>query len=74
MHYRECMAERQGFEPWVPFGTTVFETAPFDHSGTSPFNAISFQQSALSNDRAGLPRLYLLYVLIISSMQFKELP
>lgn len=30
------MAERQGFEPWVPYGTTVFETAPFDHSGTSP--------------------------------------
>ena len=30
------MAERQGFEPWVPEGTTVFETAPIDHSGTFP--------------------------------------
>ena len=31
------MAERVGFEPTVPArGTTVFETAPFDHSGTSP--------------------------------------
>ncbi len=30
------MAERQGFEPWVRKRTTVFETAPFDHSGTSP--------------------------------------
>ena len=31
------MAERQGFEPWVPHnGTTVFETAPFDRSGISP--------------------------------------
>ncbi len=31
------MAERQGFEPWVPQrGTTDFESAPFDHSGTSP--------------------------------------
>ena len=30
------MAERVGFEPTVPCGTTVFETAPFDHSGTSP--------------------------------------
>ena len=30
------LAERQGFEPWVPFSTTVFETAPFNHSGTSP--------------------------------------
>ena len=30
------MAERQGFEPWVRKRTTVFETAPFDHSGISP--------------------------------------
>ena len=33
--------ERQGFEPWVPCGTTVFETATIDHSGTSPREAIS---------------------------------
>ena len=31
------MAERVGFEPTVTaIATTVFETAPFDHSGTSP--------------------------------------
>ena len=31
------MAEREGFEPSVPArGTTVFETAPIDRSGTSP--------------------------------------
>lgn len=30
------MAERLGFEPRVPEGTTVFETAAFDHSATSP--------------------------------------
>ena len=30
------MAERPGFEPGVPSGTTVFETAPINHSGTSP--------------------------------------
>lgn len=29
-------AERQGFEPWVPKGTTVLETAPIDHSGIFP--------------------------------------
>ena len=29
-------AERQGFEPWIPEGITVFETAPIDHSGISP--------------------------------------
>ena len=32
----DCLAERQGFEPWVPEGTTVFETAPIGHSGTFP--------------------------------------
>ena len=30
------LAERVGFEPTMPEGTTVFETAPFDRSGTSP--------------------------------------
>jgi hypothetical protein len=35
--YRPIMAERVGFEPTVPHrGTTVFETAPIDRSGTSP--------------------------------------
>ncbi len=29
-------AERQGFEPRVPLGTTVFKTAAIDHSATSP--------------------------------------
>ena len=31
------MAERGGFEPPIPAkGITVFETAAFDHSATSP--------------------------------------
>ncbi len=30
------MAEGEGFEPSVRTRTTVFETAPFDHSGTPP--------------------------------------
>ena len=29
-------AERQGFEPRVPLGTTVFKTAAIDHSATFP--------------------------------------
>ena len=28
--------EREGFEPPEPFGSTVFKTAAFDHSATSP--------------------------------------
>jgi hypothetical protein len=30
------MAEREGFEPPNPRGSTVFKTAAFDHSATSP--------------------------------------
>ena len=30
------MAEREGFEPPDPFESTVFKTAAFDHSATSP--------------------------------------
>ena len=30
------MAERQGFEPWEGFPSTVFKTAAFGHSATSP--------------------------------------
>ena len=29
-------AEREGFEPPVPRGTTVFKTAAFDHSAIPP--------------------------------------
>ncbi len=29
-------AEMEGFEPPVPRSTTVFKTAAFDHSATSP--------------------------------------
>src|SRR5690606_32176079 len=30
------LAEREGFEPPEPFGSTVFKTAAFDRSATSP--------------------------------------
>jgi hypothetical protein len=35
-HTKRGMAERVGFEPTVPYGTTVFETARFGRSRTSP--------------------------------------
>ena len=45
-------AERVGFEPTVAQGTTtVFETVPFNHSGTSPSLA---HLHALRQVRAGL--------------------
>ena len=33
---KRLSAERQGFEPRIPRGTTVFKTAAIDHSATSP--------------------------------------
>ena len=30
------MAERQGFEPWLPFGKQHFQCCSIDHSDTSP--------------------------------------
>ena len=36
------LAEGVGFEPTVPLkGTTVFETAPFNHSGTPPLGGLA---------------------------------
>ena len=32
-------AEREGFEPPVPCGTTVFKTVAIDHSAISPIDA-----------------------------------
>lgn len=32
----EALAEREGFEPPVPLGTTVFKTVVIDHSTISP--------------------------------------
>ena len=45
--------EGEGFEPSVPHkGTTVFETAPFNHSGTPPFKGrqiyVGFASMAIS--------------------------
>ena len=34
-HFKS-LAENVGFEPTVPFGTTVFKTAAIDHSANSP--------------------------------------
>ena len=39
MSSKLCVAERVGFEPTVPFRTTVFETVRFGRSRTSPLQA-----------------------------------
>ncbi len=43
------LAERQGFEPWEGCPSTVFKTAAFDRSATSPPQILS-QQSIVCND------------------------
>ncbi len=35
-------AEKEGFEPPVPCGTTIFETVTFVHSVISPLDVIIF--------------------------------
>ena len=30
------MAERQGFEPWIPFGILAFQASALGHYATSP--------------------------------------
>jgi hypothetical protein len=37
------LAERQGFEPWEGCPSTVFKTAAFDRSATSPFQSVIFR-------------------------------
>ncbi len=44
------MAERQGFEPWEGFPSTVFKTAAFDHSATSPDVFIHYCVQLLISD------------------------
>jgi hypothetical protein len=40
---RSPIAEREGFEPPEPRGSTVFKTASFDHSDTSPLARLSIE-------------------------------
>ena len=35
----DLSAEREGFEPPVPFSTSVFKTGAFDRSATSPIKS-----------------------------------
>ena len=52
-------AERVGFEPTVDTrSTTVFETAPFNHSGTSPVRKIiAYLQNTLRQKQRSLASL-----------------
>ena len=42
LYLPKFVAEREGFEPPDPFGSTVFKTAAIDHSATSPYFRILY--------------------------------
>jgi hypothetical protein len=39
MLLEESLAERQGFEPWIPCGIHAFQACAFSHSAISPLKA-----------------------------------
>ena len=43
------LAERQGFEPWVPFGTHAFQACALDRYATSPIETSPPSECSLSN-------------------------
>jgi antitoxin MazE len=45
------LAEREGFEPPEPFGSTVFKTAAFDRSATSPDRRTSARVARMIPER-----------------------
>jgi hypothetical protein len=55
----EKMAEREGFEPSVPFGTPAFQASTFDRSVTSPRNGRQSRRSRIIAPALSLARLKL---------------
>ena len=48
-------AEMGGFEPPIPFGIAVFETAPFIRSGTSPLHTPHVDRVGLEPTTSSMP-------------------
>ena len=46
--FQKAFAEREGFEPPVPLGTTVFKTVVIDHSTISPIRSDDYSLVFLS--------------------------
>ena len=66
---RPFLAERVGFEPTVAQRTTtVFETAPFNHSGTSPRGVDIIARRAL--DIYAFPQLGVVNILQAGLLEF----
>ena len=46
------MAERQGFEPWIPCGIHAFQACAFSHSAISPQQCDQYESITLQEDAA----------------------
>ncbi len=58
------MAESEGFEPPDPFGSTVFKTAAFDHSASSPdiFSLLFDLRCIVTYNESGGARRFAAYI------------
>ncbi len=65
-------AEEVGFEPTVPYSTTVFKTAAFDHSATPPIDK-SRHQERRAYLRTGVSRVIRKYRQFLSIEKGKQL-
>ena len=50
------MAERQGFEPWIPCGIHAFQACAFSHSAISPFLADFHESTTIRRGKAATNR------------------
>ena len=64
--FQKALAEREGFEPPVPLGTTVFKTVVIDHSTISPEGVICSQPASLLKASAKL------WIIIETAKYLKE--
>ena len=64
--FYSLLAEREGFEPPVPLGTTVFKTVVIDHSTISPEGVICSQPASLLKASAKL------WIIIETAKYLKE--
>ena len=64
--FTPLFAEREGFEPPVPLGTTVFKTVVIDHSTISPEGVICSQPASLLKASAKL------WIIIETAKYLKE--
>ena len=49
MFWNRGVAERQGFEPWIPCGIHAFQACALSHSAISPLSANLYESTTASS-------------------------